>query len=138
MKASANIVLTFSEAVRAGSEAISIVRTADGVTVAYIVVSDAAQVRFGAGKTAAVVTIDPAFDLAAGTGYSIQIDPGAILNLPGSAYVGMSSLDALNFTTVSSGIGGVALTAGQLDWIASPPHTVAAGLAHWQPRRLPW
>lgn len=118
MKASANIVLTFSEAVRAGSEAISIVRTADGVTVAYIVVSDAAQVRFGAGKTAAVVTIDPAFDLAAGTGYSIQIDPGAILNLPGSTYVGMSSLDALNFTTVSSGIGGVALTAGQLDWIA--------------------
>ncbi|MBI3675180.1 MAG: Ig-like domain-containing protein [Proteobacteria bacterium] len=93
-----NIVLTFSEAVKAGSGAIEIHRSSDGSLVTSISVTDTSQVTIS-GST---VTINPTSDLAANTGYYIVLASGVILDSAGNAYAGISSNSAFNFTTAAA------------------------------------
>ncbi|NNU43715.1 Ig-like domain-containing protein [Ramlibacter montanisoli] len=92
--AAANIVLTFGENVFAGTGNIVV---SDGTTSIAIAATDP-QVSFS-GST---VTINPAADLALGTGYHVTIAAGAILDSFGNAHAGISDPTVLNFTTVAA------------------------------------
>ena len=87
-----NVVLTFSEAVKAGVGTISLV-PATGATVG-IAVTDATQVTFSGNA----VTINPAADLRPGVAYDVVIGGGVIVDTAGNAFAGIA-LDALDFTT---------------------------------------
>jgi methionine-rich copper-binding protein CopC len=93
----ADLVLTFSEPVRAGSGTISIF-SADGTLVRSIAGSDTAQVRFN-GNTA---TIDPSANLGAGQSYYVLVSAGAFTDLSGNGWAGITSATAFNFTTGAS------------------------------------
>ncbi|MBI3675181.1 MAG: Ig-like domain-containing protein [Proteobacteria bacterium] len=94
----ANITMTFSEAVKAGSGVIEIHRSSDGSLVASISVTDSSQVSFSGGT----VTINPTSDLAASTDYYIVLASGVILDSAGNAYAGISSNSVFNFTTAAA------------------------------------
>src|SRR5262249_12552282 len=51
------------------------------------------------------VTVNPANDLLAGTQYYVTVDSGAIQDIAGNAYAGISSATAFNFTTAAAGSG---------------------------------
>ena len=92
-----NLVLTFSEAVQAGTGNIVIKKASDNSLVTSIAVTDSSQVSIsGTG-----VTINPTSDLSGSTEYYVQIDNGAITDTSGNAYAGISSSTALSFTTVT-------------------------------------
>ena len=92
--ASADIILTFSETVVAGSGNIVISNGSDTRTIA---VTDL-QVTI-AGN---VVTINPTSELLIGSTYNIQIAAGAFLDGAGNAYAGISSATQLDFTIDST------------------------------------
>jgi uncharacterized repeat protein (TIGR02543 family) len=93
----ANLELTFSENVKAGTGYIFIMSSSDGSIVAQIEVGDTSQVTF-AGDT---VTVNPEFDLSPSTGYYVLIDPGAILDLSDNEFAGITNPEELNFTTAA-------------------------------------
>jgi len=95
-----NLVLTFSEAVKAGRGEITIFN-ADGSVFRRIDAGDTSQVQF-AGST---VTINPAADLVAGRGYYVQIAAGAITDLANNSFAGIAGTTAWNFTTGASDTG---------------------------------
>lgn len=97
----ANLVLTFSENVVAGSGAI-VVHTADGASVATILASDTTQVSIS-GKT---VTINPKSDLLPGTSYYVTLDGAAFQDSAHNFYAGIANADAFNFSTAPSVING--------------------------------
>ncbi|WP_079204027.1 cadherin domain-containing protein [Pseudomonas sp. CC6-YY-74] len=87
-----NIVLTFSEAVVAGSGDIVI---SDGVDdMRTISVTDATQVTISGNQ----VTINPSTDLAAGRAYDVTLASGVLTDAAGNAFAGVAP-DALDFTT---------------------------------------
>src|SRR5207248_703060 len=90
----ANIVLNFSENVKAGSGNIVIHQSSDGTAVATIAVTDASQVSFSGNS----VTINPASDLASSTGYYVTLASGLITDLAANPYNGISSSTTFNFT----------------------------------------
>ncbi|MBE9610634.1 Ig-like domain-containing protein [Chitinilyticum piscinae] len=92
----ANLVLSFSEAVKAGSGNF-VIHNADGSIAASIAASDSSQVSFN-GST---VTINPLADLLAGSSFYVTIDAGALSDLAGNAYAGLSDNGVFNFTTRS-------------------------------------
>jgi len=63
-----------------------------------IAINDASQVTFSGGN----IAINPAADLVPNTNYSIKIDSGAITDLDGNPYAGISDDTSLNFTTIPS------------------------------------
>ncbi|GAB2865808.1 hypothetical protein GCM10027277_38260 [Pseudoduganella ginsengisoli] len=108
---SADIVLTFSEAMTSGTGLITI---SDGATQTYmgkdgtlrtrlvgatdtrtVDISDTSQVTVS-GDT---VTINLASDLKAGKSYSVQMGKGVLLDEAGNAYAGLSDTTKLKFTT---------------------------------------
>jgi Ca2+-binding RTX toxin-like protein/methionine-rich copper-binding protein CopC len=91
-----NIGLTFSESVFKGSGNIDIHKS-DNSLFERISVADATQVTF----SGTAVTINPSFDLAPGTGYYINIDPGAFLDQSGNAYLGIANQTDFNFVTAA-------------------------------------
>lgn len=93
----ANLVLTFSESVQAGSGSI-VVYNANGSVARTIFATDTTQVSF----SGATVTVNPAANLAAGSGYYINMANGAIRDVSGNAFVGITGQTALNFTTAST------------------------------------
>lgn len=93
---SANIVLTFDQAVSKGTGNIYIVRTSDNTVVQTIAVGSSAVV--GTGTT---WTIDPPADLAQGVAYAIRIDNKTFANADGKIYAGIKNNFALNFTTAT-------------------------------------
>ena len=97
-----NLMLGFSEQVKAGSGLIKIYK-ADGTLFHSIAANDTSQVTID--PTRPVVTINPNINLLAGTSYYVLIDPGAFEDLAGNDYAGLSSTTALNFTTASAGGG---------------------------------
>lgn len=97
----ANLVLTFSENVVAGSGAI-VVHSADGASVATILASDTTQVSIS-GKT---VTINPMSDLLPGTSYYVTLDGAAFQDSAHNFYAGIANADAFNFSTAPSVING--------------------------------
>jgi len=100
-----DIVLTFSEPVRAGSG--NIVLTSS--TTDTIAITDGSQVSISGNR----VTIDPTFDLSVATPYSVQISAGAITDRAGNPYAGISNTTTLDFRTegVSGGPSGLTQSA---------------------------
>jgi predicted extracellular nuclease/methionine-rich copper-binding protein CopC len=92
--ANANIVLTFSEVVKAGTGSITLTGT-DG-DVRSIDVNDP-QVTIS-GST---VTINPTADLHAGVAYDVTLASGVITDLAGNAFAGIAQ-DALDFTVAAA------------------------------------
>jgi Bacterial Ig-like domain/Domain of unknown function (DUF4214) len=87
------LVFNFSESVKAGSGNLQIFTSA-GVLARTIAVTDTAQVTFS-GST---MTVNPSTDLSAGTSYYILMGSGAVVDLAGNAYAGISNATTLNFT----------------------------------------
>ncbi|PPQ36609.1 Predicted extracellular nuclease [Rhodoblastus acidophilus] len=95
--ASGDLVLTFSEAVKAGSGAIAIYRDSDNSLVQSIDVHSSAVAISGQ-----QVTVDPPSALAGGTAYHVEIAAGAFADLAGNAYAGIADATSYNFTTAAS------------------------------------
>ncbi|MET0258440.1 MAG: ExeM/NucH family extracellular endonuclease, partial [Methylobacterium sp.] len=95
--AGADIVLTFSEDVQAGTGTIVITNDADPADIRTIDVADATQVTFDG----ATVTIDPAANLLAGGSYTVTFAAGTIEDLAGNDAVAFGNT-ALNFTVASA------------------------------------
>lgn len=92
----ANITLRFSEVVVAGTG--NIVLTADGgVDTRTIGITDTSQVTVNNGT----LTINPTAALAADTHYAVTLDAGAITDLAGNAYAGITDPQALDFYTAA-------------------------------------
>ena len=90
-----NLVLTFSETAVPGSGDILIYNSDDNTIAERIPVADSDQVTFS-GDT---VTIDPSSALKSGSSYYVTVDPGAIRDVAGNDYAGISDRWSLNFTT---------------------------------------
>lgn len=86
--------VTFNEAVQKGTGNIVIKRSSDNSTLETIAVSSAQITVNGS-----LVTITPSASLANSTGYYIEITAGAIKDLAGNDYAGVSGATAWNFTT---------------------------------------
>ncbi|KQP37999.1 Ig-like domain-containing protein [Pseudorhodoferax sp. Leaf274] len=89
----ADIVLEFSEAVRAGAGSFTITNGSSDVRT--IPAGDTTQVRFS-GST---VTLNPATDLQAGTAYSVQVSATAVQDAAGNAFEGIADSTSLGFGT---------------------------------------
>ena len=98
---SANIVLTFSEAVDVETGNITIKKTSDNSTVETIDVTSAKVT--GSGTT--TITVNPDTTLAAATEYYVLIDATAFDDVDGESYAGISSTTALSFTTIADATG---------------------------------
>jgi len=97
---SANIVLTFSEAVDAESGNIVLKKSSDDSTVqSFDVTSDIS----GSGTT--TITINPSSVLEASTGYYLLIDGSAFDDTDGASYAGISTTSGLNFSTAADSTG---------------------------------
>ena len=92
-----NIELYFNEQVKSGGSGNIII--SNGSDTRTIAISDASQVTFDGYSG---VIINPATDLVPNTDYNIRIDSGAITDLIGNPYVGISDDTSLNFTTIPS------------------------------------
>lgn len=92
----ANLVLTFGEAVTAGTGNIRIYAS-NGTLARSFSVTDTSQVSFS-GTT---VTINPSSDLLLGTSYYVNLASGVIQDLAGNAFAGISSASTLNFSTAA-------------------------------------
>ncbi|MFZ4526110.1 MAG: Ig-like domain-containing protein [Chlorobium sp.] len=90
--ARSNIVLTFSDVVQAGTGNIIIT---DGTDERIIAITDTTQVTLD-GKT---VTINPMADLQAGHHYHVTMASGALLDMAGNPFPGISDATTLDFTT---------------------------------------
>ncbi len=93
-----DIVLTFNEAVQAGSGDITVTDGAGDVRVITLGTTDADGSVTVNGSS---VTIDLAADLAAGASYDVVIPAGAIEDTAGNDFAGLVA-DTLDFTTASS------------------------------------
>jgi methionine-rich copper-binding protein CopC len=88
-----NIVLTFSQAVLAGTGNVVI---SDGAgDVRSIAVTDTSQVTVS-GST---VSINPTADLNANSNYSVQMASGVLRDAAGNPYAGIANATTLNFST---------------------------------------
>ncbi|WP_037457713.1 DUF4347 domain-containing protein, partial [Shewanella sp. HN-41] len=90
----ANFVLTMNENIQLGSGNIVIYNTDDVAVATIDVGSPAGQLTI----TADVLTINPAANLVENTSYYIQIANGAITDLAGNLYAGISNKTDWNFT----------------------------------------
>jgi titin len=123
----ANIVLTMSEAVYAGSGNIVIYKTSDS-SIFESIAGTNAKVTI----SSATVTVNPGGTFSANTGYHILIDATAIYDTAGNAYAGISNSSTLNFTSYAPSTpsftnpASATRTSGQsITWSVSP--TVADG-----------
>ena len=89
-----NIVLTFSESVKAGTGNIVLKKSSDNSTVATIPITNAQITISGS-----VVTINPTSNLGFSTSYYVEIASGVIQDLADNAFAGISGVSTLNFTT---------------------------------------
>ena len=103
----ANVVLTFSEAIQRGAGSI-VLKTGAGTVVATYDAATSTNLSIS-GST---LTIDPAADLAYGTGYVVQFAAGSVKDLAGNAYAGTTSY---NFTTLADAVPPTVLNASPVD-----------------------
>ena len=92
-----NLVLSFSEPVRAGSGNL-VIFNANGSAAQTIAMTDATRASFS-GST---LTINPSTDLIPGSSYYINVASGAVTDLAGNPYAGISGTTAYNFTVAST------------------------------------
>jgi methionine-rich copper-binding protein CopC len=86
-----NLTLTFNEAIKAGKGNLVI---SNGTDIRTISITDSQVVI--SGKT---LTINPTDDLLAGSRYSVQLEKGAITDLVGNAFAGITDATTFNFQT---------------------------------------
>ncbi|CAD5371029.1 hypothetical protein RA210_U140033 [Rubrivivax sp. A210] len=106
-----NLVLTFSEAVQAGSGNIVI---SNGTDTRTISIGDATQVTIS-GST---VTINPTADLQPGSAYNVLIAATALRDAAGNPFAGIADATVLNFATVSPAFRLQSLTGGSTEGFA--------------------
>ncbi|MDP6525987.1 MAG: Ig-like domain-containing protein [Kiritimatiellia bacterium] len=94
VRVDSDLALTFSEYVQKGSGNIEVRESIGDAVIETIDVASAAVTVSGAD-----VTINPTGDLAETTGYYVEIASGAIEDLSGSPFAGISSNSTWNFTT---------------------------------------
>ena len=92
----ANLVINFSEAIQKGTGNLVIKKLSDNSVVETIAVT-ADNVTVSGSQ----VTIDPAANLAAGTDYYVEIPNGAIKDIAGNNYAGITGNSTWNFKTVA-------------------------------------
>jgi methionine-rich copper-binding protein CopC len=95
---SSNLVLSFSEAVYAGSGNIVLTNIANSADTRTIAVTDSSQVSFSGTD----VTINPSANLLPGASYAISMASGVILDYASNPYAGISGDTTLNFTAAST------------------------------------
>ena len=95
---SANLILTFNEAVKAGSGNIEIRNATNGSLVQSIAVTDASKATFSGSQ----LTINPGSDLSPGANYYVTFASGVVLDLAGNAHAGVSSPTSFNFSTLAT------------------------------------
>lgn len=128
----APIVLSFNEAVAIGTGNFQLRDAATGAVLQTVPITDAAQVTL----TAATVVVRPAAGLPAGGHVYVTLDSGAITDLYGTPFGGISTASALSFSDVSADQTASDLVANVLrSSAASGPWAalgaqVAAGLAN--------
>jgi methionine-rich copper-binding protein CopC len=108
----ANIKLTFSEPVVAGSGSIEIRKAVDESVVESIPVTD--QLVGGVGT--AIITINPAADLEAATAYKLVLPQGVFRDNAGNAYAGKT----LTWTTQATLAVGQEYQGGKIAYILQP------------------
>ncbi len=91
-----DIELYFDEAVKPGSSGNIVI--SNGSDTRAIAINDASQVSFDNSNR---IVINPTVDLLPGANYNIKIDSGAITDLDGNPYAGISDDTTLNFTTTT-------------------------------------
>lgn len=96
IKIDENLVLSFDEAVMAGSGDIVISNGSDTRTIA---INDASQVTF---NEYGEVTINPSADLISNTQYHVTMANGVIRDTAENSFSGISDQTTLNFTTIAS------------------------------------
>ena len=96
-----NIVLTFNEAMLKGAGIISLRLASDGSEWRRIDVTSPEVTISGA-----QVTINPGVDLLGGTAFYVTIEAGALKDLAGNAFAGITDTAAFNFTTSATVIAG--------------------------------
>lgn len=94
----ANIVLTFSETVVAGTGNI-VISLADGTAWRTIAVTSPEVTIAGA-----QVTINPAVDMPASAALAVRIDAGALTDIAGNPFAGITDVTVFNFTTAAGNI----------------------------------
>ncbi|MXS81724.1 Ig-like domain-containing protein, partial [Nitrosomonas oligotropha] len=92
-----DIALTFNQSVKQGANGNIII--SNGSDTRTIAINDSSQVTFD-GYTG--VIINPTADLVPNTHYNIKIDSGAITDLEGNSFAGISDDTTLDFSTISS------------------------------------
>ncbi|MBD2583159.1 Ig-like domain-containing protein, partial [Planktothricoides raciborskii] len=96
----ANLVVNFSEAIQKGSGNIVIKKVSDNSVVETIAVTNSNVTVSGS-----QLTINPTNDLAQGTDYYVEIANGAIKDIAGNNYAGITGNSTWNFTTTSQSSG---------------------------------
>jgi hypothetical protein len=96
--ATANLTATFSETIATGSGNVTVRNLMDS-TETTIAITDASQVSI----SGAVLTINPAADLAPGKSYSVRMDAGVVRDLasPPNAFAGITDDTRWNFSTLA-------------------------------------
>jgi sugar lactone lactonase YvrE/methionine-rich copper-binding protein CopC len=94
----ANLVITFSEAVQGSTGSLLLKKSSDDSTIETI----AANGALVSGSGTAIMTINPSVTLANGTAYYITIGSNAFQDGAGNEYAGMSNSTSWNFTTVAA------------------------------------
>jgi len=96
MPVTATPTITFSESMKKGVGSILIKRSSDNSTFESIDVTSAQVTVSGA-----AVTITPGSNFANSTGYYVQIPAGALEDIAGNDFAGISGATAWNFTTIA-------------------------------------
>jgi methionine-rich copper-binding protein CopC/lysophospholipase L1-like esterase len=91
----ANLTATFNEPVQKGAGSITLRKSADNSLVETFDVASSPSITV----SGATLTIDPASALETFTGHYVQIDAGAIRDLSGNSFAGISGATTWSFTT---------------------------------------
>lgn len=90
---SSNLVLKFSENIKANSGNLEIYRSSDNTLAKVISITDESQVSIS-GK---ILTINPVSDFAYGTEYYVRVAPGVIKDLSNNSYAGLLTKTSYSF-----------------------------------------
>lgn len=101
--ASANLVLIFSDIIRAGTGTIELHASSGGLIESFDMVTSSRISIAGN-----VLTIDPTTPLSSGSGYYLTVAAGALKDPAGNDFAGITDTSAINFTTISGGEDGLA------------------------------
>ncbi|MFM6412087.1 MAG: S8 family serine peptidase, partial [Planktothrix sp.] len=118
----ANLVVNFSEAIQKGSGNIVIKKVSDNSVVETIAVTNSNVTVSGS-----QLTINPTNDLAQGTDYYVEIAAGAIKDIAGNNYAGITGSSTWNFKT--QGTSTINGTAGADNLIGTANPDIINGLA---------